>query len=108
MPCAWCWRWASSVGQGSLVRSFEVGHQQFLLFLMWPRVPAQKVQKVEVFGYAALCTIIMLFVHGATKLPELLNWKTASDQLPACDGARRIAAKDRQADGAAKVLSAPN
>jgi hypothetical protein len=29
------------------------------------------------FGYAALCTIIMLFVHGATKLPELLSedWK---------------------------------
>jgi hypothetical protein len=60
------------------------------------------------FGYAALCTIIMLFVHGATKLPELLNWKTAGDQLPARDWARRIAANDRQAAGAAKVLRAPN
>jgi hypothetical protein len=29
------------------------------------------------FGYATLCTVIMLFVRGATKLPELLNedWK---------------------------------
>jgi hypothetical protein len=37
----------------SLVRSFEVGHQQFLLFLMWPRVLAQKVQKVEAAGDGA-------------------------------------------------------
>jgi hypothetical protein len=40
------------------------------------------------FGYAALCTTIMLYVHGAAKLPELLreDWKPRATNLLARDG----------------------
>jgi hypothetical protein len=50
LRCASCWRWrALSVGRGSSVRSFEIGHQQFFgrLFFIWPCVPAEKVEAAK-------------------------------------------------------------